>query len=189
MTAALSGEYERQPAAGKWWWLLIVTGIIWILIGLFTLEAHYNSALLIGYLVAVWLLFAGITEFLQLGFLVGWKWLHATLGVIFIVGGIGALASPFQTFTILAGLIGFFLILKGSFDFGIALATRHFVDLWWMTLILGILQIVIGVWATGYPGRSAALLIIWVGVGAIVRGIIDLVAAFSMRSGPEVAAL
>jgi uncharacterized membrane protein HdeD (DUF308 family) len=187
MTAALSGEFERQPAAGKWWWLLIVTGIIWILIGLFTLEAHYNSALLIGYLVAVWLLFAGVAEFVELGVVEGWKWLHAILGVLFVLGGIGALLSPFQTFTILAGLMGFFLILKGSLDFAVALAARHTVDLWWMTLILGIVQISLGIWAAGYPGRSAALLIIWIGVGAIVRGVIDLVAAFSMKSGPEVA--
>ena len=44
-----------------------------------------------------------------------------SLGVLFIIGGIAALMSPFQTFTILASLVGFFLILKGTFDFVIAL--------------------------------------------------------------------
>jgi uncharacterized membrane protein HdeD (DUF308 family) len=51
-----------------------------------------------------------------------------------------------------------------------------------------VVEVLLGIWATGYPGRSAALLIIWVGVGAIVRGVFDIVAAFSARRGPEVAA-
>jgi uncharacterized membrane protein HdeD (DUF308 family) len=105
--------------------------------------------------------------------------------VLFVLGGIGALLSPFQTFTILATFIGFFLVLKGTFDFIIALAMRHEVDLWWMTLIAGIIEIGIGVWAVGYPGRSAALLIIWIGIGAIVRGVAEIVGAFHIRKLPE----
>ena len=47
---------------------------------------------------------------------------------------------------------------QGDFDFVIALATRHEVDLWWMMLIAGILEVRLGFWASGYPGRSASLL-------------------------------
>jgi uncharacterized membrane protein HdeD (DUF308 family) len=107
------------------------------------------------------------------------------MGVVFIIGGFAALTSPFQTFSILAALIGFFLILKGTFDFVIAIALRHELDLWWMGLIAGLLQIAIGVWATGYPGRSAALLILWIGIGAIVRGTMEIVAAFQLHHVAE----
>ena len=162
-----------------------VTGILWILIGLFVLQAHYGSAVAIGYLVGFWLLFAGIAEFIEIGVVDGWKWVHAVLGVLFVIGGIAALISPFQTFTILATLVGFFLILKGTFDFVIALAMRHEVDLWWMTLIAGIIEIALGIWAIGYPGRSAALLIIWVGIGAIIRGIAEIVMAFHVHKLPR----
>jgi uncharacterized membrane protein HdeD (DUF308 family) len=54
-----------------------------------------------------------------------------------------------------------------------------------MTLVAGILEILIGAWAMGYPGRSAALLIVWVGFGAIVRGIAEIVAAFRVRRFTE----
>ncbi len=110
-----------------------------------------------------------------MGAVASWRWVHAVLGVLFVIGGIAALMSPFQTFTILASLVGFFLILKGTFDFVIALAVRHDIDLWWMSLIAGIIEITLGIWAMGYPGRSAALLIIWVGIGAIIRGIAEIV--------------
>jgi uncharacterized membrane protein HdeD (DUF308 family) len=175
----------REPAVGKWWWVLLVTGIAWIIFGLFVLQAHYGSAVAIGYVVGFWLLFGGVAEFIEMGAVAGWKWLHAVLGVLFVVGGVAALTSPFQTFTILASLVGFFLILKGTFDFVLALAMRHAIDLWWMGLIAGIIEIAVGIWAIGYPGRSAALLLIWVGIGAIVRGIAEIVTAFHVHKLPE----
>ncbi|MGZ6515691.1 MAG: HdeD family acid-resistance protein [Actinomycetota bacterium] len=182
---AVSITRPREAAAGKGWWLLLVSGILWILIGLYVLQAHYGSAVAIGYLTGLWLLFAGAAEFVEAVVVMGWKWAHAVMGALFVIGGIAAFISPFQTFTVLASLIGFFLVLKGTFDFVIALALRHEVDLWWMTLISGIIQIALGVWAIGYPGRSAALLLIWIGVGAIIRGVAEIVAAFHVRKLPE----
>ncbi len=176
---------SREPAVGKWWWLLLATGIVWILIGLYVLQAHYGSAVAIGYLVGFWLIFGGVAEFIEMAVVAGWKWMHAVLGVLFIIGGIAALTSPFQTFTILASLVGFFLVLKGTFDFIVALAVRHELDLWWMGLIAGIIEIAIGVWAIGYPGRSAALLLVWVGIGAVIRGIAEIVTAFHVHKDPE----
>ena len=95
------------------------------------------------------------------------------------------LTSPFQTFSILAGLFGFFLVLKGTFDFVIAIAEHRYVSLWWFTLIAGILEIALGLWAIGYPGRSAALLILWIGLGAMIRGITEIFMAFHIRHLPE----
>jgi uncharacterized membrane protein HdeD (DUF308 family) len=176
---------EHEPAVGKWWWVLLVTGILWILIGLFVLQAHYDSAVLIGYIVAFWLLFAAVTEFIAVAMLDGWKWLHAIIGVLFVVGGIAALASPFQTFMVLAALFGFFLVLKGTFDFTFAILARHELELWWMTLVAGVLEILLGIWAMGYPGRSSALLLLWIGIAAIIRGTVEIIGSFQLKKDPE----
>jgi uncharacterized membrane protein HdeD (DUF308 family) len=82
-------------------------------------------------------------------------------------------------------LVGLFLILKGTFDFALALAVRHEIDLWWMSLISGLIEIGLGVWAMGYPGRSAALLLLWIGIGAMVRGITEIVMAFRVHKVAE----
>src|SRR5690349_8244253 len=108
-TADLRGEVER--ASGKWW-LLVVTGILWILVGVLVLDADVESALAIGYLVAGYLLLAGVMEFVLVAALPSWRWLHILLGVLFVVGGIMALLEPFQTFRVLAALVGFFLVVK-----------------------------------------------------------------------------
>ncbi len=54
-----------------------------------------------------------------------------------------------------------------------------------MTVVAGVIEIIIGIWAVGYPGRSAALLILWIGIGAIIRGIAEIVTAFHVRKDPE----
>jgi uncharacterized membrane protein HdeD (DUF308 family) len=147
--------HVRERTSSKWWWLLLVTGILWIAIGLFVLQAHYDSAALVGYLVAFWLIFAGVAEFVEVGVFEGWRWLHAIVGVLFLLGGFAALTSPFQTFMVLAALIA------------------------------GILQILLGIWAMGYSGRSAALLLLWVGIGAIIRGIVEIIGSFQLKKEPD----
>ncbi len=187
--AAVTIENPREPAVGRWWWVLLVTGILWILIGLYVLQAHYGSAVAVAYLVAFWLIFAGVAEFIEVGVAEGWRWVHVVLGILFVIGGIAALLSPFQTFMVLAALIGIFLVVKGTADFVFALVARHDLDLWWLSLIAGIVEIAIGIWAIGYQGRSAALLLLWVGIGAIIRGIAQIVAAFHIHKHPEAVAL
>jgi uncharacterized membrane protein HdeD (DUF308 family) len=51
--------------------------------------------------------------------------------------------------------------------------------LWGLSLAAGIAQIALGLWAVGYPGRSAWLLLVWTGVGALMRSVGNLVTAFT----------
>jgi uncharacterized membrane protein HdeD (DUF308 family) len=166
--------------------VLLVTGILWILIGLYVLQTHYGSAVAVAYLVAFFLIFAGVAEFIEVGVSASWRWLHIVLGVVFVIGGFVALLSPFQTFMVLAALLGIFLVIRGTVGFVFALLVRHDLDLWWLGLISGIIEIALGIWAMGYQGRSAALLLLWVGIGAIVRGITEIVAAFRVHTLSEV---
>ncbi len=46
---------------------------------------------------------------------------------------------------------------------------------------MGIIEISLGFWAAGSFGRSAALLIVFVGAIALTRGITDIVLAFRLR--------
>ncbi len=179
--------WEVEDASSKWW-VLLITGIAWVVVGVVVLDFDLDSAATVGFLVGGYLILAGATEFLLIGLTRGWHWVHGILGALFVIGGIAAFFEPVQTFGILARLFGFLLVLKGTFDLVFGVATRQEADLWWMMMLAGIFEIVLGLWASAYPGRSATLLILWVGIGAVVRGITHFVLAFQVRKVHEAVA-
>jgi uncharacterized membrane protein HdeD (DUF308 family) len=115
--------------------------------------------------------------------------LHGLLGVLFVGVGIVAFIHPGNTFAALAAVFSFFLIFKGVFDIVVAIATKDEIHVWWLQLIVGIAELLIGFWAAGYWGRSATLLIVWVGVIALARGITEIIFAFKLRSVGKAAAV
>jgi uncharacterized membrane protein HdeD (DUF308 family) len=58
---------------------------------------------------------------------------------------------------------------------------RHEIDLWWLRLLLGLLEIGLGFWAAGDFGHQAILLVVFVGVAALTRGITEILFGFSLR--------
>lgn len=172
-------QAERQFT--RMWWLFLITGIAWVWIAFLVLAFDPTTPAMIGYLAGFVLILAGINEFVEIGIADGWKWLHVVLGTLFVVAGILALIEPFQTFGILALLIGWYLLFKGIADIVISIVERDSLSLWGLLLATGILQLIIGVWAIGYPLRSAWLLVLWVGIAALVRGITEIVLAFKLR--------
>lgn len=172
-------EFER--GVSKWWWMFLVTGIAWVLIAFAILTVDPATPAAIGYLAGFVLIAAGVNEFIQISFAPGWKWLHVALGVLFLLAGLAALMAPFQTFGVLALLIGWYLIAKGLADIILSIVERDVLSLWGLMLASGLIELGIGLWAVGYPGRSAWLLILWIGIGALMRGVTEIVLAFKLR--------
>lgn len=170
--------------ATSMWWLFLVTGIAWLLVSVIVLRFDVQSIAAVGTLVGVVLLFAGANEFLIMGMReIGWKWLHAVLGVLFIVGGVWAFVHPIDAFWELASIIGFLLVLKGSLDVVGSVMQRDVSELWWLGLLAGVLEILLGFWASQqFFAPRAILILIWVGFLALFRGFTEIAMAFELRS-------
>ena len=169
------GAFYRPPR-----WLFVVSGVLWVLVSLVVLSFDATSAAAIGYMAGFVLVLGGIDEFVTMTVATGWKWVHGVIGALFVLVGIAAMLEPFQTFGILALFVGWFLIVKGFFDIALAIGLRRDLPLWGLSLAVGIVEVLLGLWALGYPGRSAWLLVLWIGVAAMLRGIGDLVTAFTL---------
>ena len=164
------------------WWLLLITGIAWTLVALILLRFDYTSVSAISILFGFVAIAAGVArdrdDFLASGW---WKLLHGVLAVVFIAAGVVAFIHPGDTFLALAAVFSFFLVFAGTFDIIIAISARHEIEVWWLQLIGGIIELALGFWAAGYYGRSAALLVAWVAAFTIIRGVRDIVLAFRVR--------
>jgi uncharacterized membrane protein HdeD (DUF308 family) len=171
------------------WWLMLLTGIGWTLVALIVLRFDYTSVSAISILFGVVAIMAGVLEIGVLILAAGWwKLLHGLLAFVFIAAGVVAFIHPGNTFAALAAVFSFFLIFAGTFDIIISISTRHEIEVWWLQLIGGIIELALGFWAAGYYGRSAVLLIAWVAAFAIIRGVRDIVLAFRVREIQHAAA-
>jgi uncharacterized membrane protein HdeD (DUF308 family) len=164
------------------WWLFLLSGISWILVGLIVLRFDYTSVSAISILFGIVAISAGVLE-LGVVMLAGgwWKLLYGVLAVVFFATGIISFIHPGDTFEALAAVISFFLIFAGTFDIIMAISVRREIEVWWLQLIGGILELALGFWAAGYYGRSAVLLVAWVAAFAVVRGVRDIVLAFRIH--------
>jgi uncharacterized membrane protein HdeD (DUF308 family) len=58
---------------------------------------------------------------------------------------------------------------------------------WWLVLLLGILMVILGIWALDKPAQTLHLIIALTGIWAIVAGTVEVVFAFELRKMHRVA--
>jgi uncharacterized membrane protein HdeD (DUF308 family) len=171
------------------WWLLLITGVGWTIVGLIVLRFDYGSVNAIAILFGIVAIAAGVLEIGVTMLAAGWwKLLHGLLALAFIVIGIMAFIHPGNTFAALAAVISFFLIFAGTWDIIVSISTRDEINVWWLQLVGGVIELLLGFWAAGYYGRSAVLLIAWVAAFTLIRGVRDIVLAFRVREVQHAAA-
>jgi uncharacterized membrane protein HdeD (DUF308 family) len=183
-TATVNEEEMLLESAPLAWWVYLVFGSIWLVFGWFVLSMRDNTTTVWAVTIYVGILFfiVGFGEIVAAFMVDSWRWVHATLGILSVIAGVVAFAWPGQTFLTLAVLLSWFLLIHGTIGFVYALMSRHELELWWMRLLLAILEVMIGFWAVGYPGRSIVLLIVWVGATALAKGIGNIIEAFELRA-------
>ena len=184
MTTIDSMFEEREvleEAAGRWW-LFLLTGITWLVFALVVFQWDYTTVAAISYLFGVVAIVAGVNEFLEITVSTrGWKIVHGILGVLFVLVGLYALWHPYDTFATLAALVGLFLLFRGIFDVTVSFVTKDEFELWWLQLIAGIAQILLAFWVAGNWRDKAILLVVYVGIVALMRGITELFMAFKLK--------
>jgi uncharacterized membrane protein HdeD (DUF308 family) len=74
------------------------------------------------------------------------------------------------------------LLLKGALDISVAVMTKELNDLWWLGLIVGVLEILLAFWVSQqFFAPRAALILLWVGFAAMFRGFTEIFLAFEIR--------
>jgi uncharacterized membrane protein HdeD (DUF308 family) len=183
MATSVSAERRAAEVITNTWWVFLVTGILWLLVALIVLRFDATSLATVGTLLGAVLLLAGVNEFLALSLRdVGWRVLHLVMGILFVVGGIGAFVRPINAFWELASILGVLLMLKGGSDIVGSVISIERNMLWWLGLGVGVLEVLLAFWVSQqFFAPRAALIILWIGFSAMFRGISEIALAFEMR--------
>ena len=176
------GPREIVEDAADRWWIFLVTGIAWLVFALLVFQWDFTTVYAISILFGVVAIIAGLNEFMAISYsTTGWKWVHGLLGVLFVLLGIWALWNPYDAFSTLAALVGVFLLIKGIFDISAAFMTKDEFELWWLQLVIGLIEILLAFWVAGDFREKAILLVIYVGIIALSRGITEIILAFKLK--------
>ena len=166
----------------KHWWLLLVTGVAWVVIAILILRFDYGTVAAIAVLFGVFCFAAAANEIMvsAVSSSRGWRILHWLLAILFVIVGVMAFVRPDDTFVGLAAIMSFYFIFRGSFDIATAFTASR-VPGWWVLLLVGLAEVAIGFWAAGSWKVSVVLLVSWVAAGAHIHGNGQISSAFLVR--------
>jgi uncharacterized membrane protein HdeD (DUF308 family) len=166
------------------WWMFLLTGIAWLVIAMIVLRFSIASVAAVGVLMGVVFLAGWFSELLIASVRHRWRWAHLLMGILFLFAAFWSFASPFSAFWALAAIFGLLLVFRGSLDLVTSISARDGNAVWWLGMVAGVVEILLGFWVSQqrFPAR-AVLLLIWVGFFALFRGISEIVLAFELRGG------
>ncbi|HEY0247941.1 MAG TPA: DUF308 domain-containing protein [Gryllotalpicola sp.] len=97
------------------------------------------------------------------------------------IGAAITFLNPGGTFVSLALVVGAYFVVSGVFDIVWSLFSTRFPG-WWLQLLSGTAELVLGYLASRSFESSAVVLVTWVSVTAIFRGISEITAGFAVRA-------
>lgn len=176
---------------GHWGWVLGF-GIVSIIAGIIAFFFTGATLVAIAILFGLQLVLAGIFRFAATFAIPGhhlWlRGLTALLALVSLAVGIYLVAHPLLSLLVLAFVLGIFWVLHGVFELFVAIENHDVPARWWVG-ISGVLGIVAGLIVVFYPGISLVVLTIVLGVWLSIFGVMQVIAAFRLRSlGRRIAA-
>ena len=110
--AIIASLQERRSSSA--WWVVFLIGIVGIIVGVLSFIHPGNVALLIFYLVAIWLIVAGffgmVSAILRA---TGTEWLSVIGGILSIIIGVIFLLHPTSSILSIVWLLGVFALVYG----------------------------------------------------------------------------
>jgi uncharacterized membrane protein HdeD (DUF308 family) len=186
-TAPSIGYKLSRDAAEKVarnWWVLLSNGALLIVAGFLIFSIDWTVRGLATFIGAVFIV-QGIANALTSGIDDRVRRTNVITGLLSVAAGIVIIAWPSPGVTAVAIVLGAWLIVGGTITVSGAFAARRILPDWWLLLILGLLEIPLGVLALANPGATLAALITVGGIWAVAVGVMRVVLAFEVKRLPN----
>jgi uncharacterized membrane protein HdeD (DUF308 family) len=178
-------DFGRADAeeASRAWWIFLLVGITSLVFGALILAVDWSIESL-GVFVGILFVLQGLSLALTPPLEGSGRWSNVGAGAIAGGAGIALIAWPDKGVRTVGVFVGIFVLTLGVLHIVGAISNRH-VPNWWLLLILGLVEVPIGVWAMRRPGATIALLVTLTGVWSIAVGIYQCLMAFELRKLPK----
>ena len=163
------------------WWIPLLAGLISVGLGLAILATGWTVHALVV-ITGLLLIIRGIALALSPAYAGRTSGEQVIAGIIGIIAGVVLVAWPGPTLLVLAFFVGAWLAVSGSFHIITSFSRRRELPHWGFTLVLGVIELLLGIWAMRRLEVTLALLITIIGLWAVITGVIYCVLAFEIRS-------
>ena len=165
------------------WWVFLLYGIVAIAFGLAALiwQSQTLLALIMGF--GLLSLADGVVSLLSIfrKDVALPNWILALYGLVSIGFGVWAVMRPEQFGTALLWVLALWLVLAGFARVIFAVLIRKVVEGEWLLALSGLLAIALGVLFFVNPNIGVITIALWVGVGALLYGALQIFIALRLR--------
>jgi uncharacterized membrane protein HdeD (DUF308 family) len=169
----------------KYWYLPLILGILFILIGIWIFMTPVASYFTLSVLFAFTFLFAGIIEVIysisNRKYLNSWGWTLVS-GIIGLLFGILLLATPEFSLLTLGLLVGISVFFYSIIALGRSFELRKYkVDEWGFAMIISIIGLILGILMIWNPLFGGFTIVIYTAISFITLGIFQIYLSNRLR--------
>jgi uncharacterized membrane protein HdeD (DUF308 family) len=183
-TSRVTLDRPAAEALSKQWWILLLAGIFSVVVGIVILSVQWTLADLAAVVSIFFVINGAFRAATPPVDNAGRRW-NIGVGVVEILVGISFLAWPGISLLTLAIFIGAWVFVHGIFDLAGGISSRHDVKFWWLYVIIGAIEIALGIVLLDRPILSLALAIAIAGVWALIIGTLEIIVAFEVKNLPD----
>ena len=175
-------SFDRADAEGvaRYWPFLLIGGLISIVFGALILSIDWSVESL-GTFIGVMYILQGLSLALTRPLDGSGRGANLAGGALAAAAGIALIVWPDKGIVVVGVFVGIFVVSYGLIHIVGSLANRQ-APYWWLMLVLGLIEVPIGIWALRRPGLTIAVIVTLVGAWAVVYGIWQCVMAFEVRN-------
>jgi uncharacterized membrane protein HdeD (DUF308 family) len=166
------------------WRILLLDGLLLIVAGVLIFSIDWSVRSLSIFIGALFIVH-GISTALAGGLDRTARNTNAVTGLLSVAAGVAIMVWPHPGLVAVAVFLGAWLIVMGTVTITGAFAARDLIPDWWLWLILGLLEIPLGVLALANPGATLAALVTVGGIWAVGVGVMYVVLAFQLKRLPD----
>jgi uncharacterized membrane protein HdeD (DUF308 family) len=182
ISRTLTRDAAQQLARN--WGLLLLNGVLLIVAGVLIFSIDWTVRELATFIGALFI-FQGLVQALTTGIDARVRQTNVLTGLLSLAAGVLIIVWPGPGLLAVAIILGAWLIVTGTLAVTGAFAARQILPNWWLLLIIGLLEIPLGVLALANPGATLAALITVAGIWAIAVGAMRIVLAFEVKRLPS----
>ena len=187
MENSFAALIENSKHAVRYWWLLLLTGIALLVIGIvvfaFPAQSYIGMSLMFGWLILLSGIFQVILSTANKHYITGRGWMLAG-GIIEIVLGAILVWNVALSAATLPIFLGFWLMFRGFSAIGLGgdMSSMNVPGSAW-TIISGILLLLCSLWVLIQPlVFGTTMVVVWVGISLLFAGIAAISLAMQLKS-------